>query len=241
MNILRWLGIVGPKKHDREALSIYSERIGSTRVADRDGVKVVDYRKPDGSFDYEAYKAIQTAANKAKIDWLSVQEVNIAYLCDTLKKRGVQIKKVLCHGTRNGAEQKFFHEATGAEVLGTEISDTATQFPMTIQWDFHEVKPEWNGAWDVVFSNSWDHAFDPRKAIGNWLTCVRPGGALVVEWSKIHAETKANPIDPFRATRPALLALLESLTANGGYAKPEIIGDLPDASHERVYIAVFRK
>lgn len=44
MNILRRLGLIGPKKFDREALDIYSERIGATRVTERDGVKVVDYQ-----------------------------------------------------------------------------------------------------------------------------------------------------------------------------------------------------
>jgi hypothetical protein len=240
MNLLRKLGLLGPKKHDREALEIYNERIGSTRVTERDGVKVVDYRKADGSFDYEAYKAIQTAANKAKIDWRSVQQGDIAFLSHALSTRGVNIRKVLCHGTRNGAEQKFFHEATGAEVIGTEISDTATQFPMTIQWDFHEVKPEWNGAFDVIFSNSWDHSYDPKLAFSRWLSCVAPQGALALEWSKIHGDTEASPIDPFRSSLPELIALLTALTANGGFAKPEVI-ELPDNERKKLFVAVLRK
>lgn len=240
MNILRKLGLIGPKKHDRETLEIYNERIGSARVTERNGVKVVDYRKADGSFDYEAYKAVQTAANKAKIDWRSVQPENIAFLCHALTERGVKIRKVLCHGTRNGAEQKFFHEATGAEVLGTEISDTATQFPMTIQWDFHEVKPEWQGAFDVIFSNSWDHSYDPKLALSRWLTCVAKGGALALEWSNVHGKTEASPIDPFRSSLPELVSLLETLVANAGFSKPEVI-PLPDNDREKLFVAVFRE
>ncbi len=241
MNILRKLGLLPPKKHDREALEIYNERIGSTRVTERDGVKVVDYRKPDGSFDYEAYKAIQTAANKAKINWRSVQQGDIAFLCHALSERGVRIGKVLCHGTRSGAEQQFFHEATGADVLGTEISETATRFPMTIQWDFHEVKPEWQGAFDVIFSNSWDHSYDPKLAFSRWLSCVAKGGALVLEWSKVHGDTEASPIDPFRSSPPELTVLLEQLTAGGDFAEPEII-PLPGVNdRQKVFVVTRRK
>jgi len=239
MNILRKLGLLGPKKHDREALEIYNKRVGSTRVTERDGIKVVDYRKADGSFDYEAYKAIQTAANKAKIDWRSVQQSEIAYLCNALSDRGVKIRKVLCHGTRNGAEQQVFKQASGADVLGTEISDTATQFPMTIQWDFHEVKPEWAGAFDVIFSNSWDHSYDPKLAISRWLSCVAKGGALTLEWSTIHGDTVASPIDPFRSSLPELISLLESLVANSEFSKPEIV-PLPENGRGKLYVVTFR-
>ena len=83
-----------------------------------------------------------------------------------------------------------FGSETVADVLGTEISETATQFPMTIQWDFHEVKPEWLSAFDIVFSNSWDHSYDPRLAFSRWLSCVAKGGALVLEWSKVHGDTE---------------------------------------------------
>jgi hypothetical protein len=239
MNILRKLGLIGPKKHDREALEIYSERIGSTRLTERDGVEVVDFRKADGSFDYEAYKAVQTAANKAKIGWRSVQQADIAYLCQALADRGVNIRKVLCHGTRSGAEQQFFQGATGADVLGTEISDTATQFPMTIQWDFHEVKPEWNATFNVIFSNSWDHSYDPKLAFSRWLSCVANGGALVLEWSTAHGDTEASPIDPFRSSPPELSALLGEL-AGSGFEKPEII-PLPESQRQKVFVVVLRK
>ncbi len=240
MNILRQLGLLGPKQHDREALQIYSGRVGSTRVANRDGVKVIDYRAADGSFDYDAYRAVQTAANKAKIGWRSIEAEEIQFLCNALAERGVNIRNVLCHGTRNGAEQKFFLEATGAEVLGTEISDTATQYPMTIQWDFHEVKPEWAGAFDVVFSNSWDHSYDPKLALSRWLTCVRQGGVMALEWSTVHGETKANPIDPFRATLPALCELLGSLVREPEFSAPEIIR-LPENKRGKVFVVVSRK
>jgi hypothetical protein len=47
--------------------------------------------------------------------------------------------------------------------MGTEISDTAGQFPYTIQWDFHKTKAEWIDATDFIYSNCFDHSYDPQK------------------------------------------------------------------------------
>lgn len=113
------------------------------------------------------------------------------HLIASLAKAGLRPKSVLCHVTRNGAEQQFFRERLPkAEIIGTEISDTATQFPMAIQWDFHEVRLEWRSAFVLVFSNSWDHTYDPDKLFPTWLSCVAGNGALVLEWSTIYLERR---------------------------------------------------
>ena len=36
-------------------------------------------------------------------------------------------------------------------MIDTEISETAEQFPNTIQWDFHKVKPEWLSSVDFIY------------------------------------------------------------------------------------------
>ena len=220
-----------------EADAIYRERVGKKlRVKNlRDGFQVVDY-----GGDIEAYKAIQTVANKAKIDWRSVKRENISHLCDRLARDGLTPKSVLCHGTRNGAEQGYFKERLpDAEVLGTEISDNATQFPMTIQWDFHEVKPEWLGAIDLVFSNSWDHTYDPRKLFGAWMSCIAPGGALALEWSRIHADTPADAVDPTRATLEGLIGLLSTVKPTG-FNAPEVFDGLPQSKRNDQFVVLRR-
>ncbi len=201
---------------EKEAERIYREKIGDRRVERGDGFDLVKYEG-----DYETYKEIQTAANKAKLNWRSVQQANIEWLCDRLAEDGNRLQRILCHGTRNGAEQSFFlAKLPGAEIIGTEISDTAAQFPMTIQWDFHEVKPEWVGTIDVVFSNSWDHSYNPEKLFPAWLSCVAPGGAMVLEWSERHAKNEASAIDPFRAELPALTKFVKGHAK--GFLPPEI-------------------
>ena len=92
----------------------------------------------------------------------------------------------MCHGTRNGSEQISFKQAlkkTGHEVniLGTEISDTATQFPNTIQWDFHNVKEEWKGSVCFIYSNSLDHSYDPVLCLRSWMSCIKDGGKIYLQ------------------------------------------------------------
>lgn len=222
--LARFLRLFGRKKaaFEQQAEDLCRQRIGESEVKHGQGFDLFQFKG-----DLATYKAIQTLGNKAKLDWRSVQPENINWLCDELTKRGVKLERILCHGTRNGSEQAFFKQARpAADVLGTEISDTATRFPMTIEWDFHEVKPEWIGVHDLVFSNSWDHTYDPNKLFPAWVSCVKPGGALVLEWSAKHAETKADAIDPFRADRDALCLIV------GQYAgKPPQVAEFRDKSY----------
>ena len=82
-------------------------------------------------------------------------------------------------------------------MIGTEISDTAEQFPNTIQWDFHDVKPEWIDATDFIYSNSLDHSYDPEKCLNAWMSCVTPRGVCILEHSPGHE--RAHKLDPFGA------------------------------------------
>lgn len=161
------------------------------------GVEVYRYQRPDGSFDYERYKRVQTAGNRKKIDKVWVIEENIKFLADYIRGAVSEVRFGLCHGTRRGMEQEWFRQCLGAEVIGTEISDTATQFPHTIQWDFHEVKPEWVGSVDFIYSNSFDHSHDPRACVDAWMRCIRPGGVCIIEHSSRHE--RATELDPFGA------------------------------------------
>src|SRR5262249_30870506 len=124
--------------------------------------------------DYESYRRIQTEGNIRKIDHVSAIETNIAAIAEYAENHLGIVRSVLCHGTRNWAELKWFKENLKGQpdILGTDISYTATQFPNTIQWDFHDRKEEWIGKWDLIFTNSWDHAFDPERAILVWLECL---------------------------------------------------------------------
>ena len=92
---------------------------------------------------YEDYVDEQTKLNKAKLHVVWVLKSNIVDIKSYCDKHKINVQNVICHGTRNGRELYYFNDVfPNVGVLGTEISDTATQFPNTIQWDFHDLKDE---------------------------------------------------------------------------------------------------
>jgi hypothetical protein len=229
-------------EHELAIRRIYAERVGFKRVRKERHYKVVSYES-GGSFDYELYKRIQTEGNKGKIDLVFAQEANIRELCRRLESLVPSVDFVLCHGTRNAAEQRFFQAALTkpATILGTEISDTASQFPMTIEWDFHEVKPEWVGAADVIYSNSWDHSYDPHKLFSAWLSCLRLRGVMVLEWTHQHGgRTNPSILDPVVMPLDNLLAMLGEFCSDGSYRIADVMRDLPETELEQTFVLVQR-
>lgn len=146
-------------------------------------------------YDYDSYQEYierQVSANKRKIGWIWVQKENIKKICDFIG----HADSVLCHGTRRGKEQQYFKEFLGCEVLGTEISPTATDFPDTIQWDFNKENPDWEKGWDIVYSNSLDHSPTPKETVGLWMSQARK--YLILERDD-YCNTSTE-FDPFGAT-----------------------------------------
>ncbi len=189
------------------------------------------YKRDDGGFDYETYKAVQTAGNHRKIDWVFAVEQNIDVACDYLRRKLDRIEFGICHGTRRGLEQKWFAERLGCEVIGTEISDTATQFPNTVQWDFHEPNPTWVGKADFVYSNSFDHSYDPEAALNTWMSSLRPGGVCLLEHSDTHDEGTVTELDPFGADL-VMMPFLVAQWARGRYALVDLVS-APHGKGER--------
>lgn len=195
------------------------------RLEALDNAHYVLHRYDDeGAFDYDAYRQIQNEANHRKIENVFVREENILFLADYLKRELGGVTFGICHGTRRGAEQSWFRRylGDGAEVIGTEIADSATEFPDTIQWDFHEVKDEWIGAADFIYSNSLDHSYDPEKALNAWMRCLKPHGMCFLEHTKAHRPEKSSAVDPFGA-RLELMPYLVASWGRGAYAVAEIL------------------
>lgn len=142
---------------------------------------------------YDEYVAAQTEANIQKLGnvWVSRQTIR------TIKHYQSVARTILCHGTRNAAEQKYFRQYyPRSEVVGTEISHTAEQFPMTIQWDFHDVNPRWINKFDIVYSNAIDHSYDPVKMLTTWRDQVSTNGKLYIEHGYANLDNHSRLSDP---------------------------------------------
>jgi SAM-dependent methyltransferase len=173
-------------------------------------------RQAEG-IDYATYRRIQNEGFQRKIDVVFVKQANVEHICRFALSRG-PVASVLCHGTRNGAEQRF---------------------PDTIEWDFHDMRPEWESAWDLIYSNSWDHALDPERAFRTWARCLSPAGLLVLEHTEFHTVRHSSDLDPFGASFKGLAAYLDKVLAPA-HRVAAAITDMPDAPNGQRAVVVAR-
>ncbi len=207
----------------------------------QDGYTLYEYRKPDGSFDLDAYRRIQIEGNKRKINQIWAVEENIAFLANYILDYMPSPRFGICHGTRQGLEQQWFRKyLNGCEVIGTEISDNASEFPHTIEWDFHEVKEEWLNAADFIYSNAFDHTYDPEKCLNAWMSCVRPGGICVLEHTRFHGAAVANQLDPFGAELTQMPYLI-ALWGRGRFCLREFVAAPASKQDSSVWFLVIHK
>lgn len=238
MNVKRIARRIFEKIKPPKEAELYNNRLGQLKVNSTDEYSLVSYEK-NGAFDYDTYKEIQEIGNKRKLHSaglnLSVKEDVTRQISEYALKQ-TKVEFVLCHGTRNGVEQELFKKyLPDSEVLGTEISETATQFPNTIQWDFHEVKSDWIGKCDLMFSNSWDHSYDPEKLFKAWASCVSKGGLMAIEHNVGHEPDKVGALDPFGISFQGLVDLVTNNTS----LKFDNVLEMGGKNYRR--IAMFRK
>lgn len=123
------------------------------------------------------------------------------------------ITAILCHGARCGTEVRLFQAAfPNAEVVGTDLEP---QGDGVVQHDFQQVREDWLGKFDIVYSNSLDHASLPEVTLRVWLDQLRPGGLLFVKWTTDHT-LKSRPLphpggDCFGAELGETILLIESV------------------------------
>ena len=201
-------------------------------------MRLVSYTDTNGKFDYEKYRKAQVDGNHTKIDNNWTYKPAIEMLSGYIVAKIGIPKFGICHGTRRGNEQLWFRQFLGmdVEVIGTEISDTAKQFPYTVQHDFHEQRLEWIGKADFVYSNSWDHTYDPNKAFHVWMESLRPGGIMLIEHSMGHLPEYTSEMDPFGVTFRELVEFIDNVGAGKfsvidkiesfEFAVPQYMGEL---------------
>ena len=149
--------------------------------------------------NYDEYKKTQIYFNKLKIDKVWADRDTLKIISDFLKEN-IRLNNIkgLCHGSRNGFEQNFFNNnIPGAQVIGTDISETAKDFKDSIVHDFHDQKKEWLNSFDFVYSNSLDQSYNPQKALSTWIDQVKKNGFVIIEHSDQHGVVASGKMDPF--------------------------------------------
>ena len=149
--------------------------------------------------NYDEYKDTQIFFNKQKINKVWADENTLKIISNFLKEN-IKSEKIkgLCHGSRNGFEQKcFINEIPNAEVIGTDISETANDYDNSIVHDFHDEKKDWIENFDFVYSNSLDQSYDPEKALNTWINQVKKDRYVIIEHSDQHGVISSGKMDPF--------------------------------------------
>jgi|SanBayMetagenome_1026888.scaffolds.fasta_scaffold07787_4 hypothetical protein len=195
------------------------------------------YLNEEGHFDYDRYARVQEAGNERKLDQVWVKKENIEFLSTYLQDKLGTVSNGICHGTRRGLEQTWFREFLSADVIGTEISRTASQFPYTIQWDFHDVNPDWKDFFDFIYTNAFDHSYDPEKCLNTWIDCLKNDGMCIIEHSKYHGVSSTSELDPFGA-EASVMPMLVNLWGQGKYAVSDVLNSPLDDGLKTVFFVI---
>ena len=162
---------------------------------------------------YEEYRQLQIFHNKRKLKEVWADEKTLDIVVARVKEEFSEQKKLfaICHGTRNGFEQNYIATKLEVEIIGTDISETASQFPKSVHWDFHNRNDEWINRCSFIYTNSLDQSWKPQLAVSTWLNQLQNGGLLFIEHTEAHGPQGAGEMDPFGAT-PYLLSARTSIT-----------------------------
>lgn len=91
----------------------------------------------------------------------------------------------MCHGARCGGEAHEMQRVLpNATVTATDLLPKADH---VTRWDFRKKRRRWIGAFDIIYSNSFDHTDEPLQTAKVWLRQLSPTGRLFVEWTRWHA------------------------------------------------------
>jgi hypothetical protein len=91
---------------------------------------------------------------------------------------------MICMGTRNNHERDVLKDGLLAKNIKVHSLDISPFSKADYIMDFNDIPSEWNDKWDVLFSNSLDHAIDATDIFYRWLDIVKTGGILVIGFDK---------------------------------------------------------
>ena len=151
---------------------------------------------------HDEYVEAQIKKNERKIKHVWVKNPELSLIANKIKENIPGAKFGICHGVRNSWEVERLRQLLKIEIIGTDIAPSATKFKNTIQWDFHKIKNEWKNSVDFIYSNSFDHSYDPTLCLDRWMKCIRKGvGICFIHWMSTNAN-KIDAADCFAGTIP---------------------------------------
>lgn len=143
--------------------------------------------------DYKSYlkKQITRAESKwgRKHDYDEIFKQQLRLTIKDVEEYIGYPEKICCMGCRAGTEVFEFKEKfPRSEVCGVDITKNIESIRTHLDvhfelQDFNKLPKDWENMFDLVFSNSIDHAYDPIATFKEWLRVTKPGGYLLIEFS----------------------------------------------------------
>jgi len=206
-------------------------RLGAALVNKSADFFVLDLKSEDSRLYLQHYEEahnygkIQKEGNRRKLktnsDFVEGQwDMRLGNVAIDIGERFHQSEcRGLCMGARNGAEVRWFNSRLltyfqEVSVKGTDIAESALQFPDMIVHDFHDPIPKDLTNLDFIYSNSLDQSREPELALSHWIAALKQTGALYVHMSRSHGKQGLSRLDPF-ACEPELFPYVVLNWLNG--------------------------
>lgn len=191
--------------------------------------------------NYKHYTYCQKKAFERKFKNVWANEDNIKFISEYIKNYYKGICNGICHGVRQGHEVLWFKKYLGCDVIGTDIGNSKEDY--IIQHDFNKCNPEFLNKFDFIYSNSFDHAFDPEKTFNIWLDQLKIGGYIILEYDRRQEHTgeismNVNKVDPVSIRFDELQKLVLQWNDN---VKIETVLDLPFVTQQWRRALIIRK
>lgn len=140
----------------------------------------------------------------------------ILQLSKYLERARIQPQRAVCHGARDGLECfEFLKHFPKADIFGTDLlpyqgRPNAKRKAEVVCWDFNQQNKDWLGAFDFIYTNSFDHVVDPIVTLDVWLAQLKPAGRLFIQWNAGSAVATYQGGDCFGASFWDMARLLDT-------------------------------
>lgn len=161
--------------------------------------------------NYDEYIKCQKDAYNKKFKNVWAKEENIKVIADYINEK-IGDCNGLCHGVRQGYECQWFNKyLKNSIVIGTDIGGTVKDY--IVQHDFNKQKNEFINKFDFIYSNSFDHAYNPQETFNIWCEQLIKPGFIILEYDRRQEHTgeiskAVNKVDPVSITVDELIKLV---------------------------------
>ena len=157
-------------------------------------MKIQDKQFYDNDFDIDKYYEAQVKRHSLK----HKKKRKIQHYLDCVEKIIDLVDNncsMICLGTRNNHERDSFKKGLKNKDINVFSLDISPLSGADYVMDFNSFPEEWHDKWDILFSNSLDHAIDATETFEKWLNIVKTNGILIIGFDKNIGEDNVGEAD----------------------------------------------